>query len=182
MFGRWISIFTWITFVSWIKNIYIKPYYWEKMNMPKFSELMRTENKIKIRNVSMFILIFKKKKKTTPLYLVLAFFLYIHVVDLLIFSYIYNEGSWLVDISLYLCIMNVYMFVYWLYTKRYSVINSWNSCIYGCSYYITKRITTLIIINRMYILVRVHKYEYIPSSFWNYFPCISFIRMYSMGI
>jgi len=30
---------------------------------------------------------------------------------------------------------------------------------------LVKPITTLIIINRMYILVRVHKYEYIPSSF-----------------
>mgnify|MGYP007091348024 CR=1 FL=1 len=45
-----------------------------------------------------------------------------------------NEGRWFVDMSLYVCIMNVYMFDYWLHTQRhvcqrYSVINSWNSCI-----------------------------------------------------
>ena len=47
------------------------------------------------------------------------------------FLFVYT-CSWFVDMSLYVCIMNVYMFVYWLYTERhfcllYSVINSWNS-------------------------------------------------------
>ena len=60
-----------------------------------------------------------------------ALSLYIHVFELLICNCIYNEGSWFVDMSLYLCILNLYMFVSCLYTESYfsllySEINSWN--------------------------------------------------------
>ena len=62
--------------------------------MPKYIELMKTENKIEIRNLSMFIMTYFEIRKT--LYIVKyaphAFFLYIHVVDLLICNCIYNEG------------------------------------------------------------------------------------------
>ena len=33
-----------------------KTYYWKRLNMPKIIELMKTENKIEIRNLSMFIM------------------------------------------------------------------------------------------------------------------------------
>jgi len=39
-----------------LRRTYIKPYYWKILNMPKFIELIKTENKIEIRNLSMFIL------------------------------------------------------------------------------------------------------------------------------
>ena len=38
------------------QKTYIKPYYWKRLNMPKFIELIKTENKTEIRNVSMFIM------------------------------------------------------------------------------------------------------------------------------
>jgi len=38
-----------------LRKTYIKSHYW-KINMPKFIELLKTENKIEIRNVSMFIM------------------------------------------------------------------------------------------------------------------------------
>ena len=139
MFGRWISL------LSFVRKIYIKLYYWKILNMPKFIELMTTENKTEIRNLSMFIMkSFEIRKTHTFLWLVCPsrfLFLYIHVVVLLIRNCIYNEGRWIVDLySLYLCIMNVYMFVYCLYTERhfcllYSVINSWNSLFLSRSRY-----------------------------------------------
>jgi len=71
------------------------PYYWKRMNMPKFIELMKTENKIDIRNLSMFIMK-SFELENPPLYFDWyaphAFFLYIHVVILLICLCIYNEG------------------------------------------------------------------------------------------
>ena len=39
-----------------LRKTYIKPYYWKRLNMPKKIELMKTENKIEIRNLSMFIM------------------------------------------------------------------------------------------------------------------------------
>ena len=99
--------------------------------MPKIIEIMTTENKIEIRNVSMFIMkSFEIRKKLYfDQYAPYTFFLYTHEVELLIYNCIYNEGSRFVDMSWYLCIMNVYMFVYCLYTDRfccllYSEINS----------------------------------------------------------
>ena len=38
------------------KKTYIKQFHWTILNMPKFIELMKTENKIEIRNLSMFIM------------------------------------------------------------------------------------------------------------------------------
>ena len=38
------------------RKTYIKPYYWKILNMSKFIELIKTENKIEIRNLSMFIM------------------------------------------------------------------------------------------------------------------------------
>jgi len=63
--------------------------------MPTFIELMKTENKIEIRKLSMFIMKSFEIRKTTLFGLVYAphaLFLYIHVVDLLICICIYNEG------------------------------------------------------------------------------------------
>ena len=70
--------------------------------MPKFIELIKTENKTEIRNVSMFIMkSFEIRKKLYfDEYAPHAFFLYTHVVDLFICN------------CIYLCIMNVYMLVY----------------------------------------------------------------------
>ena len=63
--------------------------------MPKFIELMTTENKTEIRKLSMFIMksfeIRKKHFSLISMHLTLSF-LYIHVVDLLIRNCIYNEG------------------------------------------------------------------------------------------
>jgi len=63
--------------------------------MPKFIELMTTENKTEIRNLSMFIMksfeIRKKHFSLISMPLTLSF-LYIHVVDLLIRNCMYNEG------------------------------------------------------------------------------------------
>jgi len=39
-------LFTRMPFVKRIKKNYIKPYYWKILNMPKFVELMTTENVI----------------------------------------------------------------------------------------------------------------------------------------
>ena len=64
--------------------------------MPKFIELIKTENKTEIRNLSMFIM----KSLYFDKYAPHAFFLYIHVVDLFICH------------CIYLCIMHVYMLVY----------------------------------------------------------------------
>ena len=47
-----------------LKNPYIKSYYWKRLNMPKFIELIKTENKIEIRNVSMFIMKSFEMRKT----------------------------------------------------------------------------------------------------------------------
>ena len=89
------------------KNPYIKPYYWKRLNMPKFIEKVHYEI-LKLRKKTLFWLVCPSR------------FLFVYTC------------SWFVDMSLYVCIMNVYMFVYWLYTERhfcllYSVINSWNS-------------------------------------------------------
>ena len=47
------------------ENTYVKPYYWKKNNMPTLIELMSIENKIEIRNGSMFIMkSFETRKKT----------------------------------------------------------------------------------------------------------------------
>ena len=113
------------------KKTYIRPYYWKRLNMPNFIELLKTENKIEIRNLFIFItLSFDIRKKhfiLSSMPLMLSFFIY--VVDLLICNCIYNEGRWFVDISLYLCILNIYnyryiyiyiyMFVYCLFTERH---------------------------------------------------------------
>ena len=77
------------------KKTYIKPYYWKRLNMPKFIELIKkTENKIEIRNLSMFIM--KSFEIRTKTFILIsmhhASFLYIHVVDLLICNCIYNKG------------------------------------------------------------------------------------------
>ena len=42
------------------------PLYWKRLNMPKFIELIKTENKIEIRNVSMFVM--KSFEIRKPLY------------------------------------------------------------------------------------------------------------------
>ena len=39
-----------------LRKTYIKPYDWKILNMSKFIELIKTENKIEIRNLSMFIM------------------------------------------------------------------------------------------------------------------------------
>jgi len=39
-----------------LRKTYIKPYYWKRLNMPTFIELVKTENKIEIGNLSMFIM------------------------------------------------------------------------------------------------------------------------------
>ena len=39
-----------------LRQTYIKLYYWNILNMPKLIELIKTENKIEIRNLSMFIM------------------------------------------------------------------------------------------------------------------------------
>ena len=39
-----------------LRKTYIKPYNGKILNMPKFIELIKTENKIEIRNLSMFIM------------------------------------------------------------------------------------------------------------------------------
>ena len=44
------------TLTKYVRKTYIKPNNCKKMNMPKFIELIKTENKIEIRNVSMFIM------------------------------------------------------------------------------------------------------------------------------
>ena len=33
------------------KKPYIRPYYWKRLNMPSFMELLKTENKIEIRKL-----------------------------------------------------------------------------------------------------------------------------------
>jgi len=62
--------------------------------MPNFIELLKTENKIEIRNVFIFITkSFELRKKhfiLRSMPLMLSFFIY--VVDLLICNCIYNEG------------------------------------------------------------------------------------------
>ena len=48
-----------------LRKTYIKPYDWKRLNMSKFIELIKTENKIEIRNLSMFIMkSFEIRKKT----------------------------------------------------------------------------------------------------------------------
>ena len=49
-----------------LRKTYIKPYYWKRLNMPKFIKLIKTENKIEIRNVSMFVM--KSFEIRKPLY------------------------------------------------------------------------------------------------------------------
>jgi len=39
-----------------LRKTYVEPYYWKRLNMPTFIKLMKKENKIEIRNVSMFIM------------------------------------------------------------------------------------------------------------------------------
>ena len=39
-----------------LRKTYVEPYYWKRLNMPTLIKLMKTENKIEIRNVSMFIM------------------------------------------------------------------------------------------------------------------------------
>jgi len=59
--------FTWMSVVPWIKKkTYIKPYHWKRLKMSKFIELIKkTENKIEIRILSMFIMkSFEIRKKS----------------------------------------------------------------------------------------------------------------------
>ena len=117
LFGRWISCFTSMSCVSWIKKkTYIKPYYWKRLNMPK---TYNTENKIEIRNVSMFLMkSFTHRNSLIWLSMPLALTFYIYMQ--------------LIGCYVIVFIMNAYTFVYCLYTERHfcllhSEINSWNS-------------------------------------------------------
>ena len=56
LFGRWISFLLECPLYHELRKTYIKPYYWKRLNMPELIELMKTENKIELRNVSMFIM------------------------------------------------------------------------------------------------------------------------------
>ena len=74
--------------------------------MPKFIELIKTENKIEIINLDMFIMkSFEIRKKLYfDQYAPHAFFLYIHVVDLFIchcIYYMYND-------CIYVSLLTVY--------------------------------------------------------------------------
>ena len=60
--------------------------------MPKFVELMTTENKIDIRYLSMFIMKYFEIRNKNTKYNPRAFYLYINVVSLLIYNCICNEG------------------------------------------------------------------------------------------
>ena len=48
------------------RQVYMKPYYWRKPNIPKFVELMTSHNVKVVRNLSMFI--FNSFKKRTEVY------------------------------------------------------------------------------------------------------------------
>ena len=95
LFGRWISCFTSMSCVSWIKTKYIlNRIIGKDWICPK---LITTENEFEIRNVSMILMQSLKHRKYAPR----ALCLYIHAVDWLLCNCIYNE-------CIYVCLLPVY--------------------------------------------------------------------------
>ena len=118
MFGRRISFFTWMSVVPWIKKkTYIKTYYWKRLNMPKCIGLIKTEHKIEIRKLSMFIMkSFEIRKKTLFWLVCTSRFLFVYTC------------SWFVDMSLYLFMYNecIYVSLLTVYWEAFLTIVLWN--------------------------------------------------------
>ena len=55
LFGRRISFLIECPLYYELRKIYIKPYYWKTLNIPKFIEPMTIENVTEIRLLSMYI-------------------------------------------------------------------------------------------------------------------------------
>ena len=118
LFGRWISFFTWMSVVPWLmKKHILNRIIVKRLNMPKFIELIKTENKIEVINLSMFIMkSFEIRKKPLFWLVCTSRFLFVYTC------------SWFVYMSLYLFMYNecIYVSLLTVYWEPYLPIVLWN--------------------------------------------------------
>ena len=54
-FRRWISFCAWIVLYKELRKKYINKYYWQRPNMVKLIELVRSENETTLKRLSMYL-------------------------------------------------------------------------------------------------------------------------------